>query len=450
MSGSRPQHLQLRHGTFHLRLRVPDDLKALVGLSEVRRSLNAHTLSVARPLALKYAARLMETFDMLREQNLSPSSRRGKSHAARFRRTRSSRCSVRRSSLGASPSSGASNPVTKSSGMTAIGYPFIASRQMGDDEMSLKQTLRIAREALAEDLRDREPPKRCPLSADPLLCGSVMRFGIKRGLTDLALRAASTLAVFDPDRLWLELNTAIVEDFGPAGFDILTGALASQADVAWMRRNGGLWPVVSHHVQIACDCPKSRSGMALSALKSQFRYLWKIGQDLNPELARVVEIATDLRVPKSATEAATLPRRAAVLELLSETTPWSILDVAELAWKRTKSEAAFPAACLWSSYDTGPTHVRQFDLGPFDMMGDIPIPALTHRTPIGRRLIWQRIESRQGINGSMSVSAGALDEAIMREGEAEARVWFDPVSSESVWRLALEVSEASAALIGLE
>jgi integrase len=52
-------------------LRVPDDLKALVGLSEVRRSLNAHTLSVARPLALKYAARLMETFDMLREQNLT-------------------------------------------------------------------------------------------------------------------------------------------------------------------------------------------------------------------------------------------------------------------------------------------------------------------------------------------------------------------------------------------
>ena len=71
MSGSRPQHLQLRHGTFHLRLRVPDDLKALVGLSEVRRSLNVHTLSVARPLALKYAARLMETFDMLKEQNLT-------------------------------------------------------------------------------------------------------------------------------------------------------------------------------------------------------------------------------------------------------------------------------------------------------------------------------------------------------------------------------------------
>ena len=71
MSGSRPQHLQLRHGTYHLRLRVPDDLKALVGLSEVRRSLNAHTLSVARPLALKYAARVMETFQMLREQNLT-------------------------------------------------------------------------------------------------------------------------------------------------------------------------------------------------------------------------------------------------------------------------------------------------------------------------------------------------------------------------------------------
>jgi hypothetical protein len=187
--------------------------------------------------------------------------------------------------------------------------------------------------------------------------------------------------------------------------------------------------------------------MALNDLKSQFPYLWKIRPDLSPDLARVVEIATDLRAPKSAAEAATLPCRAAVLERLSETTPWSILDVAELAWKRTRSEAAFLASCLWASYDTGPTHVRQFDLGPFDRVGDIPVPALTHRTPIGRRLIWQRIESRQGIDGSMPVSAGALDEAIIREGEAEARLWFDPVSSEWVWPLALELSDVANAII---
>ena len=78
MSGARPQHLQLRHGTYHLRVRVPDDLRARVGLSEVRRSLNAHTLSTARPLALKYAARLMEVFQMLRESDIS------KEHARRW------------------------------------------------------------------------------------------------------------------------------------------------------------------------------------------------------------------------------------------------------------------------------------------------------------------------------------------------------------------------------
>jgi len=51
-SGSRVPHLQRRHGTFHLRVRVPDDLRLRVGLREVRRSLHVHTFAEARPLAL--------------------------------------------------------------------------------------------------------------------------------------------------------------------------------------------------------------------------------------------------------------------------------------------------------------------------------------------------------------------------------------------------------------
>jgi integrase len=70
-SGSRVPHLQRRHGTFHLRVRVPDDLRVRVGLREVRRSLHVHTFAEARPLALKYAARVMEVFEMIRASELT-------------------------------------------------------------------------------------------------------------------------------------------------------------------------------------------------------------------------------------------------------------------------------------------------------------------------------------------------------------------------------------------
>ena len=52
-------------------MRVPTDLKLRVGMLEVRRSLGVHTFSRARPLALKYAARVMEVFEMVREQEFT-------------------------------------------------------------------------------------------------------------------------------------------------------------------------------------------------------------------------------------------------------------------------------------------------------------------------------------------------------------------------------------------
>lgn len=69
-SGTRVPHLQRRQGTYHLRMRVPDDLRSRMGLREVRRSLHVHTFSQARPLALKYAARMLEVFEMVRATEL--------------------------------------------------------------------------------------------------------------------------------------------------------------------------------------------------------------------------------------------------------------------------------------------------------------------------------------------------------------------------------------------
>jgi integrase len=51
-------------------VRVPDDLRARVGMLEVKRSLGVHDISSARRLSLACAARLMETFEMLRTDAL--------------------------------------------------------------------------------------------------------------------------------------------------------------------------------------------------------------------------------------------------------------------------------------------------------------------------------------------------------------------------------------------
>ncbi|MEG3181815.1 DUF6538 domain-containing protein [Sphingomonas sp. LT1P40] len=77
MSGSRVQHLQRRSGIFHLRIRVPDDLRSLVGLTEVRRSLRTYQPSRARTLAAVCAARVFEMFDMVRMMELSKDQVRG-------------------------------------------------------------------------------------------------------------------------------------------------------------------------------------------------------------------------------------------------------------------------------------------------------------------------------------------------------------------------------------
>lgn len=77
MSGGRAQHLQRRSGIFHLRIRVPDDLRSLVGLTEVRRSLHTYQSSRARLLAAVCAARVFEVFEMVRTREFSKDQVRG-------------------------------------------------------------------------------------------------------------------------------------------------------------------------------------------------------------------------------------------------------------------------------------------------------------------------------------------------------------------------------------
>ena len=66
MSGVRVRHLERRCGIYGLRVRVPDEIRPLVGMVEVRRSQRTSDLYRARAQSSLQAARLFAVFKMVR------------------------------------------------------------------------------------------------------------------------------------------------------------------------------------------------------------------------------------------------------------------------------------------------------------------------------------------------------------------------------------------------
>lgn len=69
MSGARSRHLERRCGIYGVRVRVPDDIRTLIGLVEVRRSLRTSDLLRARAQSALIAVRLFEVFEMVRQHS---------------------------------------------------------------------------------------------------------------------------------------------------------------------------------------------------------------------------------------------------------------------------------------------------------------------------------------------------------------------------------------------
>lgn len=71
MSGSHVPHLQRRNGIYHLRVRVPNELRLRVGMLEVTRSLKTPVLQKARLFAAIFGPRVMEAFAMIKSGDFS-------------------------------------------------------------------------------------------------------------------------------------------------------------------------------------------------------------------------------------------------------------------------------------------------------------------------------------------------------------------------------------------
>jgi hypothetical protein len=70
------------------------------------------------------------------------------------------------------------------------------------------------RNELAVHLARFTPPPVQPLPVSVWIAASLLQKAIRRGRADLAISAAATLAVNDPERLWRRLGGIVFEDIG--------------------------------------------------------------------------------------------------------------------------------------------------------------------------------------------------------------------------------------------
>lgn len=112
---------------------------------------------------------------------------------------------------------------------------------------------------LAADIASRPTPPAKPLRVDSYLARSIMQKAIRRGMTDLALRAAGQLLATDPRVLWRRLLVTAMEDLGPGEADTTARIAFAQRDRTWRRTSGGDWAVAAELVMQACEQARCQS-----------------------------------------------------------------------------------------------------------------------------------------------------------------------------------------------
>lgn len=221
-----------------------------------------------------------------------------------------------------------------------------------------------------------------PFSSHPLFCASCLRIALWRGETDLALRCASTLSVFDPKLLWKALTTSLLEDHGAEAVTLLPLALA--APLA-SKKLGQVWPVATQLVQRIALAPKSRFYLlATRCLTHKFyapvdESMSCVFGDVPPDRwAAADRVFTHFWAPRKSG----VPHRPSTLsaefQRLSDFVSWEQLDLAEAAWRATGS----PSALAFAALECGSSSVCD--------PADCPTTevALSHQTPRGR--LWLR------------------------------------------------------------
>src|SRR6266481_870461 len=119
--------------------------------------------------------------------------------------------------------------------------------------------LNNAREQLADEIFPYREPKPKPLKSSPWLAMSLLQKAIRRGESELAERAAATLLLIAPARLWRRCGAAAFEEVGVADLETVSLVTAALAGKRYRATIGGEWKAASFIVDRMAKAPKCRA-----------------------------------------------------------------------------------------------------------------------------------------------------------------------------------------------
>ena len=147
---------------------------------------------------------------------------------------------------------------------------------------------------LADEIAANGTAKPDPIAADSWVARSILQKAIRRGMTDLALRAAAQLLLIDRRTLWRRLLVTALEDLGTGEFTTTVRVTAASRDSAWRASTGGDWAVIAALVQGACEGTRCQAANDLWTIAMHDPRLSTFKADLcEASIHDVVAIAVD-------------------------------------------------------------------------------------------------------------------------------------------------------------
>lgn len=297
--------------------------------------------------------------------------------------------------------------------------------------MTLQQTLQAARKRLRDNRQRFDVPRPQSLSANPLLCASCLRWAVLHNAPELALAAASTLQLFDPERLRKSLLLCAVEVCGIANLSLLEGVAATDADLTKRRCTEDRWLLASAIIIELCKAPKSTWGRDFARLSYHFRHWWNDGIELGALEgeygARSMRLLQQLSSNLSSSDTAhrDCEKRPSISVYLDRAAnagvPWPQLDLAEFLWRKTSRREALVLPIEWVQYRQGGGCISASAADRVEGRA-IPVQAATHETPQGFRALRAWLSSRPEVSKMLNEFGVPMNGAVEVIGQCLGRI----------------------------
>jgi hypothetical protein len=258
------------------------------------------------------------------------------------------------------------------------------------------------RHQLAQHIAERESvPPIDPISASPWVAMSLLQKAIRRGREDLAQRAAATLFMDDPAKLWRRVGGIAFEDIGLANLDtvaLVTAALAGKRVRAAL---GGEWATASFAISqmararkcraaddllMACEAHPAYAHARQELAQLRTRTLLEIAIGTAPIIQRALAlwfaIGTDRRPSKHLPSRRGEPQ-AAFDYLCDAGFPHSVAEIAREGFRKT-GEVLAPLVALLSRETRSEMTTASDEFPPEIFIGEIPAFCLDYYSRDGR------------------------------------------------------------------